>query len=247
MKIYSGCGNTFIITMYNIEYENHEYIKKMCINVDGFIMVKKEPLEMIIYNKDASLATMCGNGIRCFINYCYDQKILSNFENTVITKSGLIYTKIINTNPFLVYVKFNKENYIYIDGNPYLNYDVNINNNLYKINLIECGVWHGVIIPDNFNQAVLDASIIRELPLFKDYLNVDLINLVDNKIYVKTIERGVGFTKACGTGVISSYLILKKLGIIKDNIATIYTDGGIISVGVENDIPYIIGPSEQIK
>ncbi len=247
MKIYSGCGNTFIITMYNKEYEDSEFIKKTCTNVDGFIMVKKEPLEMIIYNKDASLASMCGNGIRCFINYCYDKKILSNLENNVITKSGLIHTKIINLNPFLVYVKFNKENYIYIDGNTYVNYDVNVNNNLYKINLIECGVWHGVVIPANFDQALRDVSKIRELPLFKDYLNVDLINLDDNKIYVKTMERGVGFTKACGTGVISSYLILKKLGIIKDNIATIYTDGGIISVGVENDIPYIIGPSEQIK
>lgn len=245
MKIYSGLGNNFIITMYNELFTNANFIINICndYNVDGIIMVKLNPLEMVIYNKDSSIANMCGNGIRCFINYCYDHNLLTSDENIVKTRSGNIYTKIINTDPFNVLVNMNEPNYIYTDNLEYTNYSVNVLDHTYQISLIECGVWHGIIIPSNFDEAINDAHIIREQQLFKDYLNIDLIRIENNKIYVKTLERGVGYTKACGTGVISSFLILKKLGIISDNSANIYTDGGILEAGVNNNTPYILGPS----
>ena len=79
MKIYHGLGNTFVIEDYNQKYDKPEMAIKMCNNeYDGLILVKTKPLEMIIYNKDGSLAKMCGNGIRCFIEYCYDKKIINS-------------------------------------------------------------------------------------------------------------------------------------------------------------------------
>lgn len=43
--------------------------------------MKKDPLEMVYYNQDGSRAPMCGNGIRCFAAYCFDEGI--NIEETV--------------------------------------------------------------------------------------------------------------------------------------------------------------------
>ena len=69
MEIYSGCENTFIICMYQSQKDHAAYAQMVCKNkIDGFMMVKTTPLEMVLYNQDGSLASMCGNGIRCFMN-----------------------------------------------------------------------------------------------------------------------------------------------------------------------------------
>ncbi|MFR7881713.1 MAG: hypothetical protein ACLU5J_09730 [Christensenellales bacterium] len=46
-----------------------------------------------------------GNGIRCFIEYCYRHHIIQEEENMVLTPSGRIDTKIVNLSPFMVYVR----------------------------------------------------------------------------------------------------------------------------------------------
>ena len=44
---------------------------------------------MRIFNSDGSEAEMCGNGIRCFAKYCYENGIASKGEFTVETLSGI--------------------------------------------------------------------------------------------------------------------------------------------------------------
>ena len=246
MEKYHGCGNSFIITAYDKKYENREFIKNICYDVDGFMMVKTNPLEMVLYNKDTSLAPMCGNGIRCFIQYCYNHNIINENENTVKTPSGNIYTRIINKNPFLVYVGLNEEYYTYIDNKEYTKKTYIINDTKYEISLVNSGVWHGIVIPTDFEKALLDMIILREYPEFQEWLNIDIVKIENNNIFVKTLERGVGYTKACGTGVSATYHILKKLNIITTNEIDIYTEGGKITAG-KDDSPYIIGPSEFIE
>lgn len=248
MKIYSGCGNTFLIGEYKNDLTVDEVLKRLeNIDVDGLMLVEKEPLTMHLYNKDGSIASMCGNGIRCFIHYCYDQNYLLSDENIVKTLSGNIYTKILDKTNFLVYVGMNEASFTYTDNKEYLEEEMCINSHLYKISLVNTGVWHGVIIPNSFNDALIDAKDIREYGRFKENLNVDLVSIdkIKNIIYVKTYERGVGFTKACGTGVMATYIVLKKLGIINSSSIEIYTDGGKILTGIDKK-PFIIGESKYI-
>lgn len=53
MEIYSGCENTFIICMYQSQKDHAAYAQMVCKNkIDGFMMVKTTPLEMVLYNQD---------------------------------------------------------------------------------------------------------------------------------------------------------------------------------------------------
>lgn len=244
MQIYSGCQNTFLITLYDKKLDTIQRIKKLCLKTDGLIFVKSNPLEMIIYNKDGSEASMCGNGIRCFIHYCYLNHIITKTNNKVLTKYGIIDTKILSFKPFYVYVKFNKFNDIYIDNQKYLNYQLKINHQKIKISLIEIGVWHGVIIGKNQKKLEKLLPQIKKLEKFKN-INLNLC-IIKKEIYIKTLEKGVGFTKSCGTGAIATYIVLKKLGIILKPLTKIYTDGGIIWVGIKQN-PYLIGESKLIQ
>ena len=74
---YHGTENSFLITTYEKKKDYQEIAKELCrgtnYNTDGLLIVKSNPLEMVIYNRDGSEASMCGNGIRCFVHYCYDK------------------------------------------------------------------------------------------------------------------------------------------------------------------------------
>ena len=49
MEIYSGCENTFIICMYQSQKDHAAYAQMVCKNkIDGFMMVKTTPLEMVL-------------------------------------------------------------------------------------------------------------------------------------------------------------------------------------------------------
>lgn len=77
---YHGLGNDFLI-LNKKEVKNQDIYrltKKLCdrhfgIGADGIIL--SDELSMEIYNADGSYAQMCGNGIRCYAKYCYDEGI----------------------------------------------------------------------------------------------------------------------------------------------------------------------------
>lgn len=107
---YHGCGNNFIIVRES-DVDGMDYSQlalDMCnvntgIGADGFIVVREDPaLEMVFYNMDGSRAPMCGNGIRCFAAYCYDNDICKKEEYPVETLAGTMVVKIISTDPFMV-------------------------------------------------------------------------------------------------------------------------------------------------
>jgi diaminopimelate epimerase len=79
---YQGCGNDFIIInnlSNTFPNTSNDLIKNLCdrnfgIGSDGLILInesKKEPFEMVYYNADGNLSSMCGNGGRCAIHFCY--------------------------------------------------------------------------------------------------------------------------------------------------------------------------------
>ena len=110
-----GLGNDFVILDYE-EYEKTDmkpnYLaKRLCdrkfgIGADGLIIVnpnvKETDIGWIFYNSDGSIAQMCGNGMRCFARYIYDNEYVNKKEFTVETKAGVIIPKIISENEIKV-------------------------------------------------------------------------------------------------------------------------------------------------
>ena len=101
---YHGCGNSFVIVKEEdlreytgsgaTEASYGDFAVKACAEhtgagADGLIAVREEPeLEMVFFNRDGSRAPMCGNGIRCFANFCYDENIRRDRSYPVKTLAG---------------------------------------------------------------------------------------------------------------------------------------------------------------
>lgn len=257
---YQGLGNDFIICLDQdlLTKDYSQLAKELCNNqitgvTDGLICVKTNPLTMIFYNQDGSIGTMCGNGLRCFVKYCYDNKIISTNKNTILTGAGYYETEIISTDPFMVEVKMNKPDYsnqllkIKTNKEEFINEKISFQNKDYYLNCVFMGTHHTVIFVDDLKE--VDEELGRfmcHLPIFDDRTNVDFVQIESrNKLLVRTYERGVGFTLACGTGACASFVIAKRFAKC-DNWVDVCFENGSLRISQKEDNVYMLGPSELV-
>ncbi len=252
---YEGLGNTFLIT--NEKKEDFtELSKKICdnylgIGADGLIYVDTNKIAIEFYNKDGSVAPMCGNGIRCVSYYLFKNNYINSkiFEiNTLDNKKKI---EILNYSPFIVNVEMGNVSFD-IDktkvniSDKIIKKDLIINNKKYIITTLYLTTIHTVILVSSLNDIKdEEGSLISNHPLFKDKTNVNFVEIIDkNTIKQKTYERGVGWTKACGSGASASSYVMHKYYNLKRNIR-VYMEYGYLDIEIKN-IVYMIGSARKI-
>jgi diaminopimelate epimerase len=228
-KKYQGCGNDFVI-INNIENKinlNTNQIAFLCdrrfgIGADGFIEIvniQKDFFKMNYYNSDGNLSSLCGNGSRCAVQFCFDIQLISNkgsFEsNGIVNKFEVLKES--------VKIEMNSISEIQNIGNHYV---------------INTGSLHFVI----FEEKIKDKSIImpsREIRYSKDFpegINVNWVEEMDNHLFVRTYERGVeDETYSCGTGVTASALVYANKNNLTEGHIKIKTKGGDFEIGFKKD------------
>ena len=68
------------------------------VGADGLLLVlpsAQADIRMRIINSDGSEAEMCGNGIRCFARYVYEQGIVPKNVMTIETLAGIMVPRIL--------------------------------------------------------------------------------------------------------------------------------------------------------
>ena len=235
MKIYKyhSCENCFLITEF---VENTEYdiiSKKICnkYDVDGIIVVKMDPVQLFFYNKDGSRAKMCGNGIRTIMHYLYHRYgIYTHLD--IKTDAGMFSCEVINKDPFISSVSLGVGDF----KNNIINQTILIKDKEFVVTLFELGVPHLIVLTNN---SIEDEKYILDIfnhPLFNKEVNINLVKPLNNNMFeILTYERGVGFTKSCGTGAASSAYVLNSFYGFEDNIIAI-CPGGILKIDILNEI-----------
>ncbi len=257
MKFYKmhGCGNDFIV-MDDAHFEDEaELARILCepklgIGADGLILVKQNPLEMVIYNQDGSKASMCGNGIRCFARYVYEQGYVKKKKFDVVTLSGLMRVEITSTNPFQCKIGMGQP--IFQNSMMHLADMVDsfgrlltIDSHRLTIYCLLMGTIHTVLFVDSMSSGLLKlASQIATHPLFRAGTNVDFVHVIDeNTIEMRTYERGVGWTLACGTGAVASVITAHRLGLLNQEVLVHLPKGDLrVEIDKKNNA-YLIGPA----
>lgn len=255
---YHGCGNDFIMGVYEDNIDYSSLAIKICdrhtgIGADGLILAKgSRPIEMVFYNADGSRGLMCGNGIRCLSKFILDNNLdkLEDGKLEISTLSGL---RTVYVNNGLFKVNMGKPSFKAKDVG--INKNGEFHNELiqYKEKNFNCSscfmtVDHLVVMVDNFNITDDEASYLCNNPIFTRKINVNFVNIIDrNNIRVKTFERGVGWTLACGSGSSASFALLNKDGLINNSVNVILERGKLkISIDSNKDI-FMEGPAETIS
>ncbi len=244
LSLYHSCENKFVITLFEEGINYPLLALKTCknenIEADGLLVLKCDPMEVFIYNKDGSSANMCGNGLNSLMHFCYDKfKIYKNIS--FITKAGLYNCEILNESPFISCLDLGIGEYI----NNIVKEKIIVNDIYFEVSLFLLGVKHAVIVIDDIEDVLKFALDIFNYPLFNQEYNINFVRIVDlDVIEVITFERGVGWTKACGTGVSASAYIMSHHYGLKPNI-TVLTPGGVLKVDIETHI-YLTAESNYI-
>lgn len=214
----NGLGNDFIILDYE-EYKKtglapNELALKLCnrnfsVGADGLIIINPETknadISWIFYNSDGSIAQMCGNGMRCFSRYIYDNKILDKKKFSVETKAGIIVPEIISESEIRVDMgqPILEPERIPVMTKTNLNLPYTLDNKVFLLNAISMGNPHCVVFVEKGgkNLALKYGSRIECDPLFPEKTNVEFVEILSrDEVTINVWERGCGITLACGTG-----------------------------------------------
>ena len=262
-----GIGNDFIAIDGrddNVDSNSYsEFAKTVChrkfsVGADGILVVKNSDnadVEMVYYNSDGSRAAMCGNGLRCFVKFVYDNNIVRKEEFDVYTLDGIKKIKINLKDNKIDSIKVNmgkgsffpKDIPIVTDKEIFINERVQILDKEFYLNSMNMGVPHTVILVDELNLEEVHkyGREIEKYKIFPEGTNVNFVKVVDrNNITVNTWERGCGYTLGCGTGMTASAVICNYLGKVGKSVY-VASQGGTVKIDIE-DFVYMTGPSVKI-
>lgn len=253
---YSGTGNKFII-FNNLEgnISNHSdtvlnlFEDGSNAEIDGVIFVEKSisgDFWMNYYNKDGTGNSLCGNGLRCTVQYLRDNGLTENNELQIESVGNLYKCIVLAEN--LISVAFPPPNIVRAD----LRLKVNFSGwgEDLKCSYVDVGSPHIVIFIDRLQKQELNTleevnveEWGREIRMHKDLLpdgaNVNFVQLLDSvnsEIAMRTYERGVEReTLACGTGALSSGLISFIIKEIKPPIKILTRSREFLTVDFKTD------------
>lgn len=263
-----GAGNDFIVMKkadLPKDVELSQLAIKSChrrfgIGADGILVVAPSEMadvKMIYYNSDGSLANMCGNGIRCFSKYAYDEGLVNKEAFMVETLAGILRVEVKLENKKVRLVKVNmgrmyfkpEEIPVIHDGPDFVKQQIIVADKVFEATSVLMGVPHTVIFVDQLQDAMVNqyGPIIETLNIFPHKTNVNFSKIINRElIHVKTWERGAGFTLACGTGVTSVCGVANYLGLV-DKRVEVVVDGGKLMISINEDGSMDMeGPAEDI-
>ena len=264
-----GLGNDFIILDdRDGKIEQHEnypaLAKRLCsrhfgIGADGIILILESmdhDIKFRIYNSDGSQAQMCGNGMRCFAKYLYENKILPQKKMRVDTKAGTVIPEVITDDKGLVQsvrvdmgepvllcrdIPFESQNENAIEA------CLTVGDTEYCITTVSMGNPHAVIFVDDVEKVDIKkiGRTIETHERFPEKTNVEFIEVVNKtELKMKVWERGSGITLACGTGACASLVAAHLTGRTSDK-AIVRLDGGDLDIHWDKETNHIFktGPA----
>jgi len=262
-----AAGNDFIV-FNGIKYNIEDYSKlalKACdrhfgFGADGILVCENSniaDIKMIYYNSDGSRGEMCGNGIRCFSKYVYEEGLVKKETFTVDTLAGIKNVNLEVGNNEVKTVKVNMGRPIFdtkaipvnIHKDKVIEETIEIDGQEIIFSSVLVGVPHTIIFVDNIKHIDINelGRKIETHPLFPTKTNVNFIEVIDrNNINIYTWERGAGRTLGCGTGSCASVVIGKLIGKL-GSIVHVNTEGGRLDINLEKDWEiYMTGGANRI-
>lgn len=226
--------------------------KKFDGGADGLLLVlpsKMADAKMRVINADGSEASMCGNGLRCVARYVCEKlgleqaTIETMHANLHVKKAQPIFEQLptyeveispvsfeLDTLPMFYEQKKQVRNEIMPIFSPQIPFTAVSVPNPHLI-----GVVPKQYVIDLSHQQQLASYLNGKNEICPDGVNVSYLHVIsENEIFVRTFERGVGFTNACGTAMTASALISTIENLTNDGVITVYNPGGFVQCRIVN-------------
>lgn len=221
---------------------------------DGLLVVSASSHQnvlgkMQVINADGSIASMCGNGLRTVGRYLAEKYRQNSFK--VETQQADLKVSVepdwaesvkaisVEISP----VSFAKQDlpFAQLNCSKLINQEVPAFAPGLKFTAVAVPNPHLISI---VSAEVLASSLLEKLgtklnqpnPYFPDGVNVSFAQVIDSRhLFVRTFERGVGFTNACGTGMSAASLVFAlthQQEKVFNHLLTVSNPGGFVQTRV---------------
>ena len=221
---------------------------------DGLLVVSSSSHQnvlgkMQVINADGSIASMCGNGLRTVGRYLAEKYHQNSFK--VETQQADLKVSVepdwaesvkaisVEISP----VSFAKQDlpFAQLNCSKLINQEVPAFAPGLKFTAVAVPNPHLISI---VSAEVLASSLLEKLgtklnqpnPYFPDGVNVSFAQVIDSRhLFVRTFERGVGFTNACGTGMSAASLVFAlthQQEKVFNHLLTVSNPGGFVQTRV---------------
>lgn len=258
-----GLGNDFIVTRDIEGADLAEMAARLCkrrvsVGADGLIAVCPSSIadiRMRIFNADGSEAEMCGNGIRCFARYVYEQHLVERPDMSVETLAGIMRPQVVLENGKVRAIRvdmgkpdFSAQSVPVLTDTP-LDFVLDASGTQVRASSVLMGVPHTVILdgPDDEEGISALGPRIESASVFPRKTNVDFVAIeAPDVLRVRTWERGAGRTMACGTGSCASAVVTHAKGLTGPKV-TVVLDAGTLEIEIAPDGTVLMtGPAEHV-
>lgn len=205
-----------------------------------------------IFNADGSEVYQCGNGARCFALFVHTQRLTGNNPIRVETRAGLMDVTLHNDDQASVNLPepdFAPEKVPIKSAVRALDYEINIAEQSLKVSCLSLGNPHAVIKVASCEQAPLElwGKAANESDFFPQGVNFGAVEIKNrNHVQLRVYERGVGETKACGSGACAAMVACHRQGWVDDEVKVSLPGGNLLVTWPGEGPVRLKGPAKRV-
>jgi len=224
---YEGLGNDFLI----VEREalggaelSTEHAIALCdrhrgVGADGVLILDVDALRMDVINSDGSVPEMCGNGIRCAALHLARRSGEASLEVSIDTVAGPHACLVVNgVGSESVAVQMAPPSLMPRDlplsaDEPWLDRPLAVGDTTVRLTGVSMGNPHAVTFDEVGDARRALGPAIQSDPHFPEGVNVGFVSELEGRaMRLDVLERGSGWTQACGTGACAAAVAAVETG-----------------------------------
>lgn len=206
-----------------------------------------------IYNADGGEVEQCGNGVRCFARFVLDKHLTTRHDISVETNAGIISTQVGANGLITVNMgvpQFAPADIPFIADTQALAYTLDVAGQHVNIGAVSMGNPHAIMQVDNVDTAPV-ATLgpqIEQHARFPRRVNAGFMQIIDRShIRLRVYERGVGETRACGTGACAAVAVGRQQGLLDETVTVDLPGGTLLIRWAEEGRPvWMTGPAVSV-
>ena len=202
-----------------------------------------------IFNADGTEVEHCGNGARCFARFVHDRGLTSSRSIPVHTAVGDIRLELLGDGRVTVMMgvpDFAPERVPFVPsgpgvgsapGAPPLFHELFVGDDVHRAGVVAIGNPHAVLIVDDVDAAPVATlgPLVESHAAFPRRVNAGFLQVVSPaRARLRVFERGVGETRACGSGACAALAVAVRAGLL-DRRATMVLPGGELDLAWPSD------------
>lgn len=231
-----GLGNDFVVInriAYPVELQAEHYRRiadrHTGIGCDQVLLVEQATSAEAdfgyrIFNADGGEVEQCGNGVRCFARYVREHGLCDKDEIAVETASGIVYPRLDDQGMVTVNMgvpRFEPKDIPFIADQVSNQYPLELGDEQVEVGVVSMGNPHAVQLVEDVGSAPVatQGPAIETHPRFPKRVNAGFMQIVNpNSAWLRVFERGVGETRACGTGACAAVVVGRQMGLLDDTV-----------------------------